>query len=283
MPTGCVSDIKNANQFIEVLSSEGKELGIILESKKVDEFIDNLKMESWEYSSGKSENSKVVGSFVDYENIEKSYVRKDIKELHKDDDKYYIVQESDVIQIPENTGKYLVSIYKSKLITDISAQEVIDKWGLDVMEAGKDEDEEKVSEEFESEIEDDLEPEFLDASGIKRIEVTYKDGNKTEIIQKKHKSEFFSNLNLKDWVLIDRIPDECEEAAVIISYGQKRRSFDKKEVAMSKETLCKKGTVYYIESRIFGNVDGREDQVEYYQISEKSAKDILSFSNHTSP
>ena len=114
--SGCTSkgfDIERVYQFVEIQSSNGKEIGTIVNSDDLEFFFEEMKFQEWKYIEEKEDFGKCIYKFIAYEFVkddEEYYIREDPYELYKVDDNYYIIQDSDVISIPKRTGQFLKSI-----------------------------------------------------------------------------------------------------------------------------------------------------------------------------
>ena len=109
--SGCTSkgfDIERVYQFVEIQSSNGKEIGTIVNSDDLEFFFEEMKFQEWKYIEEKEDFGKCIYKFIAYEFVkddEEYCIREDPYELYKVDDNYYIIQDSDVISIPKSAGQ----------------------------------------------------------------------------------------------------------------------------------------------------------------------------------
>ena len=94
--SGCTSkgfDIERVYQFVEIQSSNGKEIGTIVNSDDLEFFFEEMKFQEWKYIEEKEDFGKCIYKFIAYEFVkddEEYYIREDPYELYKVDDNYYI-------------------------------------------------------------------------------------------------------------------------------------------------------------------------------------------------
>ena len=131
---GCTSkgfDIERVYQFVEIQSSNGKEIGTIVNSDDLEFFFEEMKFQEWKYIEEKEDFGKCIYKFIAYEFVkddEEYYIREDPYELYKVDDNYYIIQDSDVISIPKSAGQFLNSIENKITITQPISEDILDNW-----------------------------------------------------------------------------------------------------------------------------------------------------------
>ena len=131
---GCTSkgfDIERVYQFVEIQSSNGKEIGTIVNSDDLEFFFEEMKFQEWNYIEENEDFGKCIYKFIAYEFVnddEEYYIREDPYELYKVDDNYYIIQDSDVISIPKSAGQFLNSIENKITITQPISEDILDNW-----------------------------------------------------------------------------------------------------------------------------------------------------------
>lgn len=91
--SGCTSkgfDIERVYQFVEIQSSNGKEIGTIVNSDDLEFFFEEMKFQEWKYIEEKEDFGKCIYKFIAYEFVkddEEYCIREDPYELYKVDDK----------------------------------------------------------------------------------------------------------------------------------------------------------------------------------------------------
>ena len=86
--SGCTSkgfDIERVYQFVEIQSSNGKEIGTIVNSDDLEFFFEEMKFQEWKYIEEKEDFGKCIYKFIAYEFVkddEEYCIREDPYELY---------------------------------------------------------------------------------------------------------------------------------------------------------------------------------------------------------
>lgn len=131
-------------QFIEVLADNNQLVGIMEESKSIEEFTKKLDIESWEYCDILVNNAKLTYTYIGYEVVDdpfyleskKPYIIKNSMELYEDKYDFYIVKYTedckDIVKITKSTGKFLSEPTKLNLNSKGTAEDIISKWKTEI-------------------------------------------------------------------------------------------------------------------------------------------------------
>ena len=285
--SGCTSkgfDIERVYQFVEIQSSNGKEIGTIVNSNDLEFFFEEMKFQEWKYIEEKEDFGKCIYKFIAYEFVkddEEYYIREDPYELYKVDDNYYIIQNSDVISIPKRAGQFLNSIENKITITQPISEDILDNWenrivnNTDSSYGTKKKtynDETIVSKITKIVISDEDE---LDIK-IDNIVISDEDELDIKIDNKEEITAFIEGLDTDSWSSIDDIPNDAILRRNISAYSFRRRTEEKVLTTMYTIMLYEaSNNEYFISETIPDNGTQDGDYIEYYTIPKSVADFIL--------
>lgn len=284
-------------QFIEILNSKNKLIGIIEDSNSIKELTKKLNIKSWKYCDHLKKNAKLKYIYKGYEVVEdpyyledkKPYIIKDGMELYESGSDFYIIDYSedsrDIVKVEKSTGNYLNSPEKLNINKKKTAKEIIKKWKKEINglqdrekeDIDYDDKHDNIVEGFEVLTEADVEKtskeqrlEILDNN----LDVLYRTTNITEI------TEFLNALCMKKWKEVKSISDSATVNCSIIRYAIKRKTPEDKLVKISQDILYKYKGDYYFKDIIPGNGNQERDYISYYKIPERAVEYIHSLSTN---
>ncbi len=278
-------------QFIEILSEDNQLVGIMEDSKSIEEFTKKLDIESWEYCDHLVNDAKLRYTYIGYEVVEdpfylednNPYIIKSSMELYEAGSDFYIVDYSmdyiDIAIVTKSTGKFLCDPKKLNIDSKKTADEIISKWnkeieGLQNIEEDTDEDNcdfDREDEIFsEDEVKKTSKEQRLDIMDSENQVVLYSTSKISEI------TDILNNLSMSEWKEIHEIPDRVSTEVNMIHYALKRKTAKHKLVKVCQEILYKDEDNYYIKEIIPNNGTQKKDYIKYYRIPNKTAEFICS-------
>ena len=290
-------NVEEKKQFMEVITASGEMIGIIDDNKEIERFVKQLDIESWNDMEQLPEDSDLVYSYISYEVIDEPIFLQDgtplvhmsTLEFYISNKGEYIIRDYDqeieaIARISENAGRFLNAPEDLELNKNITAKDILDEWGLDFYVPNSD---------IESDIEktDDIEnaqyyqgktsfteEELRRTSKEQKIQFYGADKNTllNEIDDISEIAQYLNGLALDQWKYADNAPTPEEVECQIVRFMLSRDN--KKELKeMNTQILYKSDGNYYIEEIIPGEYSDRGDSITHYQVSEETAKYILSF------
>ena len=269
---GCTSkgfDIERVYQFVEIQSSNGKEIGTIVNSDDLEFFFDEMKFQEWKYIEEKEDFGKCIYKFIAYEFVkddEEYYIREDPYELYKVDDNYYIIQDSDVISIPKSAGQFLNSIENKITITQPISEDILDNWENRIVNNTDSSYGTKKKTYNDETI----------VSKITKIVISDEDELDIKIDNKEEITAFIEGLDTDSWSSIDDIPNDAILRRNISAYSFRRRTKEKVLTTMYTIMLYEaSNNEYFISETVPDNGTQDGDYIEYYTIPKSVADFIL--------
>lgn len=269
--SGCTSkgfDIERVYQFVEIQSSNGKEIGTIVNSDDLEFFFEEMKFQEWKYIEEKEDFGKCIYKFIAYEFVkddEEYCIREDPYELYKVDDNYYIIQDSDVISIPKRTGQFLNSIENKITITQPISEDILDNWENRIVNNTDSSYGTKKNTYNDETI----------VSNITKIVISDEDELDIKIDNKEEITAFIEGLDTDSWSSIDDIPNDAILRRNISAYSFRRRTKEKVLTTMYTIMLYEaSNNEYFISETIPDNGTQDRDYIEYYTIP-KSVADFI--------
>ena len=284
-------------QFTEIITASGEMIGIIDNNKEIERFVKQLDIESWNDMEQLPEDIDLVYSYISYEVIDEPVFLQDetplvnmsTLEFYISSKGEYIIrdynQEVETIAgISEKAGRFLNAPEDLELNKNITAKEILDGWGLDFYVPDSD---------IESDIEktDDIEnaryyqgetsfteKELRRTSKEQKIQFygAAKSTLLNEIDDISEIAQYLNGLALDQWEYADNAPKPGEVECQIVRFMLSRDN--KKELKeMDTQILYKSNGNYYIEEIIPGEYSDRGEFITHYQVSEETAKYILSY------
>ena len=291
------SNIEEKKQFIEVTTASDEMVGIIDNNKEIEKFEKQLDINSWNYMEQLPEGSNLVYHYISYEVIDEPVFLKDgtplvnmsTLELYISGTGEYIIRDYDqeaetIAGISEKAGQFLRAPEDLALNKDMTADDILDEWGLDFYVSDSD---------MESDIEttDDVdkaqyyegvtsftEAELLRTSKEQKIQFYGADKGTllNEINDISEIAQYLNGLDLSLWEYADHAPDPEEVECQIVRYMLSRDN-EKELKEIDTMILYKNNGNYYIEEIIPGEYSVHGEFITHYQVSEKTAKYILSY------
>ncbi len=286
-------------QFIEILSENNELLGIMEDSKSIEEFTKKLDIESWEYCDHLVNDAKLKYTYKGYEVVDDPfylegnapYINRDVIELYEAKSDFYIVDFSedsrDIVKVTKRTGKYLGEPQKLNISAKKTAEELISKWKTEIdglqdqldntesdVDSDKgcehsDEDFEIITEENIRKVSKEQRMDILDSENQVVLYSTSKISKITDILNK---------LSMNEWKEVHKIPDRVSAEVNIIRYALNRKTTKHELIKMCQEVLYKDEDDYYMKEIIPNNGTQKKDYIKYYKIPKETAEFIYSLS-----
>lgn len=299
---GCIqkeyfSNVEEKKQFIEIITASDEVVGIIDNNKEIERFVKQLDIKSWNYMEQLPEGSDLVYRYISYEVIDEPIFLQDgtplvnmsALELYISGTGEYIIRDYDqeaetIAGISEKAGQFLSAPEDLALNKDMTANDILDGWGLDFYVSNSD---------IESDIEktDDIdnaryyegvtsftEAELLRTSREQKIQFYGADKGTlfNEIDDISEIAQYLNGLALNQWEYADNAPNPEEVECQIVRYMLSRDNENELK-EMDTMILYKSNGNYYIEEIIPGEYSVHGEFITHYQVSEEIAKYILSY------
>lgn len=297
------SNVEEKKQFTEIITASGEMIGIIDNNKEIERFVKQLDIKSWNDMKQLPEDADLVYSYISYEVIDEPVFLQDGTPLvHMSTLEFYISSKGEymirdydqeieaIARISEKAGRFLNAPEDLELNKNITAKDILDKWGLDfyvpdnAIEKTDDIETARYYEGTESARYYQGETSFTEkelrkTSKEQKIQFYGADKNTllNEIDDISEIAQYLNGLALDRWEYADDAPNPEEVECQIVRFMLSRDH--KKELKeMDTQILYKSGGNYYIEEIIPGEYSDRGEFITHYQVSEEIAKYILTYS-----
>ncbi|GFI46371.1 hypothetical protein IMSAGC019_01685 [Lachnospiraceae bacterium] len=288
------SNDEEKKQFTEIISASGEMIGIIDNNKEIERFVKQLDIESWDDMEQLPEDIELVYSYISYEVIDEPVFLQDgIPLVNKSTLEFYISSKGEYIirdynqeieaiaRISEKAGQFLNAPEDLELNKDITAEDILDGWGLDFYVPDSDIEKTDDIENARYYIGETsfTEEELRKTSEEQKIQFYGADKNTllNEIDDISKIAQYLNGLALEQWEYADDAPNPEEVECQIVRFMLSRHSNEKELKEMDTQILYKSDGNYYIEEIIPGEYSDRGDSITHYQVSEEIAKYILSY------
>ena len=288
------SNVEEKKQFIEIITASGEMIGIIDNNKEIERFVKQLDIKSWNDMEQLPEDIDLVYSYISYEVIDEPIFLQDGKqlvhmstlELYISDKGEYIIRDYDqeietIARISEKAGRFLNAPEDLELNKNITAKDILDGWGLDFYVPNSniektDDIENARCYQGETSF---TEKELRKTSEEQKIQFYGADKNTllNEIDDISEIAQYLNGLALDRWEYVDDAPNPEEVECQIVRFMLSRHSNEKELKEMDTQILYKSDGNYYIEEIIPGEYSDRGEFITHYQVSEETAKYILSY------
>lgn len=294
------SNVEEKRQFTEIMTASGEMIGIIDNNKEIERFVKRLDIESWNHMEQLPEDTDLVYSYISYEVIDEPIFLQDgtplvhmsTLELYISSKGEYIIRDYDqeietIARISEKAGRFLNAPEDLELNKNITAKAILDGWGLDFYVPDSDIETGQYYEGETSFIESAryyqgetsfTEKELRKTSKEQKIQFYGADKNTllNEIDDISEIAQYLNGLALDQWEYADDAPNPEEVECQIVRFMLSRDN--KKELKeMDTRILYKSDGNYYIEEIIPGEYSDWGEFITHYQVSEETAKYILSY------
>ncbi len=288
------SNVEEKKQFIEIITASGEMIGIIDNNKEIERFVKQLDIKSWNDMEQLPEDIDLVYSYISYEVIDEPIFLQDgiplvhmsTLELYISDKGEYIIRDYDqeietIARISEKAGRFLNVPEDLDLNKHITAKEILDEWGLDFYVPNSDiekTDDIEKARYYEGET-SFTEKELRKTSKEQKIQFYGADKSTllNEIDDISEIAQYLNGLALDRWEYVDDAPNPEEVECQIVRFMLSRHSNEKELKEMDTQILYKSDGNYYIEEIIPGEYSDRGEFITHYQVSEETAKYILSY------
>ena len=269
-------------------------IGIIDNNKEIERFVKQLDIKSWNDMEQLPEDIDLVYSYISYEVIDEPIflpdgiplVHMSTLELYISDKGEYIIRDYDqeietIARISEKAGRFLNVPEDLDLNKHITAKEILDEWGLDFYVPNSDiekTDDIEKARYYEGET-SFTEKELRKTSKEQKIQFYGADKSTllNEIDDISEIAQYLNGLALDRWEYVDDAPNPEEVECQIVRFMLSRHSNEKELKEMDTQILYKSDGNYYIEEIIPGEYSDRGEFITHYQVSEETAKYILSY------
>lgn len=288
------SNVEDKKQFTEIMTASGETIGIIDNNKEIERFVKQLDIESWNYMEQLPEDIDLVYSYITYEVIDEPIflpdgiplVHMSTLELYISGKGEYIIRDYDqeietIARISEKAGRFLNTPEDLDLNKHITAKEILDEWGLDFYVPNSDiekTDDIEKARYYEGET-SFTEKELRKTSKEQKIQFYGADKSTllNEIDDISEIAQYLNGLALDRWEYADDAPNPEEVECQIVRWMLSRHSNKKELKEMDTQILYKSDGNYYIKEIIPGEYSDRGEFITHYQVSEETARYILSY------
>ncbi len=288
------SNVEEKKQFIEIITASDEMIGIIDNNKEIERFVKQLDIKSWNYMEQLPEDRDLVYSYISYEVIDEPLFLQDktqlvnmsTLELYISSNGEYMIRNyaqgvETIARIPEKTGRFLNAPEYLDLNKYMTANDILDGWGLDFYVPNSDiekTDDIENTRYYKGET-SFTEEELLKTSKEQKIQFYGADKNTlpNEIDDISEIAQYLNGLALNQWEYVDNAPNPREIECQIVRFMLSRDSNKKELKEMYTQILYKSNGNYYIEEIIPDEYSNRGEFITHYQVSEEIAKYILSY------
>lgn len=284
-------------QFFEIASPEEIVLCQITEPNAIIAFIQNEKMEEWEYVSEIPMQAKLQYIITSYEKIsEEFWEKKGVPEisigketLYEDNGDFYMESvfegDSTYCRIPESAGEYIMEL-ASNSSDMIDKNDIFASWGINDFDVETEDgtafkEPDKIS---ESENEQDHHlysaDELAKVSKEQKVEILDQD---LEIVftmtDLEEIADFYNQIKRETWLEIEGLPEEKSNICEITIYQLERHTADKNLVENEKLILFESQKQYYLYDIIPSCSKDIDDMEIFYSIPDDIANYIHKLAN----
>lgn len=288
------SNVEEKKQFIEIITASDEMIGIIDNNKEIERFVKQLDIESWNYMEQLPEDRDLVYNYISYEVIDEPLFLQDktqlvnmsTLELYISGKGEYIIRNyaqgaETIAGISEKAGRFLNEPEDLELNKHMTAKDILDGWGLDFYVPNSDiekTDDIENARYYEGKT-SFTEEELRKTSKEQKIQFYGADKNTllNEIDAISEIAQYLNGLALDQWEYVDNAPNPREVECQIVRFMLSRDSNKKELKEMYTQILYKNDGNYYIEEIISGEYSDRGEFKTHYQVSEETAKYILSY------
>ena len=288
------SNVEEKKQFTEIMTASGETIGIIDNNKEIERLVKQLDIKSWNDMEQLPEDIDLVYRYISYEVIDEPIflpdgiplVHMSTLELYISDKGEYIVRDYDqeietIARISEKAGRFLNAPEDLELNKNITAKDILDGWGLDFYVPNSDiekTDDIEKARYYEGET-SFTEKELRKTSKEQKIQFYGADKSTllNEIDDISEIAQYLNGVALDRWEYADDAPNPEEVECQIVRWMLSRHSNKKELKEMDTQILYKSDGNYYIEEIIPGEYSDRGEFITHYQVSEETAKYILSY------
>ena len=288
------SNVEEKKQFTEIMTASGETIGIIDNNKEIERLVKQLDIKSWNDMEQLPEDIDLVYRYISYEVIDEPIflpdgiplVHMSTLELYISDKGEYIIRDYDqeietIARISEKAGRFLNEPEDLDLNKHITAKEILDEWGLDFYVPNSDiekTDDIEKARYYEGET-SFTEKELRKTSKEQKIQFYGADKSTllNEIDDISEIAQYLNGVALDRWEYADDAPNPEEVECQIVRWMLSRHSNKKELKEMDTQILYKSDGNYYIEEIIPGEYSDRGEFITHYQVSEETAKYILSY------
>lgn len=284
-------------QFLEIVSPEKIVLCQVVEPNEVIAFIQNEKMEEWEYVSEIPMQAEFQYIIISYEKVtEKFWVEKGAPEisigkyaLYEDNGDFYIEDafegDSSYCRIPVSAGEYIMKLAENG--SDILYKnDIFASWGIN--DFGIENEEEAVLKEpdeiLKSENEDDYHlysaDELAKVSKEQKLEIFDQDSELVCTMKDLEEIAAFRNqIKRETWLEMECLPEEKSNICEITIYQLERHTREKNLIENEKLILFETQNQYYIHDIIPNYSEDIDDMETFYSISNDIGNYIKKLAN----
>ncbi len=288
------SNVEEKKQFTEIMTASGETIGIIDNNKEIERLVKQLDIKSWNDMEQLPEDIDLVYRYISYEVIDEPIflpdgiplVHMSTLELYISDKGEYIIRDYDqeietIARISEKAGRFLNAPEDLELNKNITAKDILDGWGLDFYVPNSDiekTDDIEKARYYEGET-SFTEKELRKTSKEQKIQFYGADKSTllNEIDDISEIAQYLNGVALDRWEYADDAPNPEEVECQIVRWMLSRHSNKKELKEMDTQILYKSDGNYYIEEIIPGEYSDRGEFITHYQVSEETAKYILSY------
>lgn len=289
-----ISVTPQKKQFIEIITPSDEMIGIIDNNKEIERFTKQLDIESWNYMEQLPEDRDLVYRYISYEVMDEPLFLQDetpsvnmsTLELYISGKGEYMIRNyswevETIASISEKAGRFLNAPEDLNLNKHTTAKDILDGWGLDFYAPNSDiekTDDIENARYYEGKT-SFTEKELLKTSKEQKIQFYGADKNTllNEIDDISEIAQYLNGLALNQWKYVDNAPNPGEAECQIVRFMLSRDSNKEKLKEMYTQILYKSDGNYYIEEIIPGGYSNRGEFITYYQVSEETARYILSY------
>ena len=301
------SNVEEKKQFTEIITASGEMIGIIDNNKEIERFVKQLDIKSWNDMKQLPEDADLVYSYISYEVIDEPVFLQDETPLvHMNTLEFYISSKGEymirdydqeieaIARISEKAGRFLNAPEDLELNKNITANDILDEWGLDFYvpdNAIEKTDDIETARYYQGEASftesaryyqgetSFTEKELRKTSKEQKIQFYGADKNTllNEIDDISEIAQYLNGLALDQWEYADDAPNPEEVECQIVRFMLSRHSNEKELKEMNTQILYKSGGNYYIEEIISGEYSDRGEFITHYQVSDEIANYILSY------
>lgn len=269
-------------QFLEIVSPENIVLCQVVEPNEVIAFIQNEKMEEWEYVSEIPVQAKLQYIIIFYEKItENFWLEKGAPEisigkyaLYEDNGDFYIEDifegDSAYCRIPVSAGEYIMK--QAGNSSDIlDKNDIFASWGIDDFGIEKEAVLKEPYKIVKSENEDGYHlysaDELAKVSKEQKLEIFDQDSELVRTMKDLEEiADFYNRIKRETWLEIECLPEEKSNICEITIYQLERHTREKHLIENEKWILFEDQNQYYIHDIIPNDSEDMDDMEIFYSI-----------------
>ena len=271
-------------QFLEIVSPEKIVLCQVVESNEVIAFIQNEKMEEWEYVNEIPTQAELQYIIISYEKITEIFgVEKGVPEisigkyaLYENNGDFYIEVafegDSTYCRIPVSAGEYIMQLVRNS--SDIlDKNDIFALWGIN--DFGIENEEEAVLKESDKILKSENEDsnhlysadELAKVSKEQKLEIFDQDSEFVCTMKDLEEiADFYNQIKRETWSEIECLPEEKSIICEITIYQLERHTIEKNLIENEKLILFEAQNQYYIHDIIPNYSEDIDDMEIFYSI-----------------